>query len=118
MSSPAHQSEYRRKQRRIWDRSVRLEALKHYGGKCFCCGELRPEFLAFDHINGNGNQHRKEMRKTCGTIHYWLKKNGWPAGIRVACHNCNLAMGFYGYCPHETERQIQQGLIQTVSGGV
>jgi hypothetical protein len=22
-------------------------------------------------------------------------------GYRVLCHNCNLARGFYGYCPHE-----------------
>lgn len=113
----SHQPEFRRAYRRRWDRRVRLEALQHYGGVCFCCGETRAEFLAFDHINGGGHQHRKEMRKTCGNIHYWLKKNGWPPGFRVACHNCNMAIGFYGYCPHETERQLQQGLAQTVSGG-
>jgi hypothetical protein len=22
----------------------------------------------------------------------------------VRCHNCNQALGFYGYCPHEQER--------------
>jgi hypothetical protein len=21
------------------------------------------------------------------------------------CHNCNMALGFYGHCPHEKERQ-------------
>ena len=29
-----------------------------------------------------------------------LRARGFPLGYRVLCHNCNLARGFYGYCPH------------------
>ena len=79
---------------------IRVRALQHYGGKCFCCGEDRSEFLALDHENGDG----KEQRKVHGqgrNFYMWLKRKGFPSGFRVACHNCNLAMGFYGYCPHQ-----------------
>lgn len=30
----------------------------------------------------------------------WLKRNDWPKGFRVLCHNCNSSLGYYGYCPH------------------
>lgn len=52
--------------RRGWKRRMRLEALQAYGGKCACCGESNVEFLAIDHINGNGNKHRAETRRTGG----------------------------------------------------
>jgi hypothetical protein len=29
-----------------------------------------------------------------------LARNGFPDGYRVLCHNCNMALGQYGYCPH------------------
>lgn len=121
---PSLRTNYRRAYRRLWDKRIRLEAIAHYGGKCFCCGEGRPEFLGFDHIEGGGNKHRDQMRTgaggagKCGTFHYWLKKNGWPLGIRIACHNCNLARGFYGYCPHETEKQFHVISLPAISGGV
>jgi hypothetical protein len=75
--------------------------LKHYGEKCACCGEERKEFLSIDHINGNGARHRKEIHRA--SIYYWLIKNNFPDGFRILCHNCNQAMGIYGYCPHQKE---------------
>lgn len=37
-----------------------------YGGAfCACCGENQQEFLSIDHINGNGNEHRR-LTKTRG----------------------------------------------------
>jgi hypothetical protein len=84
-------------------RQWRLEVLEYYGGKpptCFCCGESTYEFLSVDHINGGGNKHRQElMAGSRGTVR-WLKREGFPDGYRVLCHNCNLSYGFYGYCPH------------------
>lgn len=86
------------------ERKQRIEAFEHYGGqRCSCCGETRYEFLAFDHINGNGRKHRKETRNM--RIALWLKQNNYPAGFRVLCHNCNMAKGRYGYCPHEREKE-------------
>lgn len=30
-----------------------------------------------------------------------LKRNKFPKGYRILCHNCNLSKSFYGYCPHQ-----------------
>ena len=80
-----------------WRERLREEVLRHYGGKCACCGEKTYEFLAIDHIKGGGKKHRDSIRVQ---LPWWLKKNGYPEGFRVLCHNCNMAMGRYGYCPH------------------
>jgi hypothetical protein len=32
-----------------------------------------------------------------------LIKNNFPDGFQVLCHNCNMSIGLYGYCPHQTE---------------
>lgn len=83
-------------------RKSREEALARYGGSCACCGEARYEFLAIDHRNGGGNRHRLSGKFTPGNgFIKWLKRNGWPKGFRVLCHNCNSSLGYYGYCPHQ-----------------
>jgi hypothetical protein len=83
-------------------RKIRQLTLEHYGGnppKCACCGESNTEFLVIDHINGNGNKHREEI-KNC-PIHTHLKARGFPDGYRVLCANCNHSLGIWGYCPHQ-----------------
>ena len=30
-----------------------------------------------------------------------INSNSFPPGFRVLCHNCNQALGAYGYCPHK-----------------
>jgi hypothetical protein len=88
---------------------LRAEVLAHYGNKCACCGETHPEFLGIDHINGGGNKHRREPGVGSGAGFYlWLKKHHYPEGFQVLCHNCNLAKGFYGYCPHKKLATIPQ----------
>jgi protein-arginine kinase activator protein McsA len=95
--------ECRRELERIRRRALREEVLKEYGYKCACCGESREEFLAIDHINGGGNTHRRLLRSHDGLYRY-LKKNGFPKdNFRLLCHNCNMAIGIYGYCPHQGE---------------
>lgn len=85
------------------DRKVKQEAIEQYGGKCECCGESRFEFLTIDHKDGDGAAHRREMN--FGSVYRWLKRNGYPKDkFRLLCFNCNCARGFFGYCPHETER--------------
>jgi hypothetical protein len=57
------------------------------------------ELLAVDHRNGGG---RKERKTT--PIYQILRKiqeEDYPNDYRVLCHNCNSALGFYGYCPHQ-----------------
>ena len=82
-----------------WSRRNREDVLAHYGNKCECCGEDKKEFLSIDHINGGGNKHRKDIGHL--NIYVWLKRNNYPKGFRILCHNCNMAKAFYGYCPHK-----------------
>jgi hypothetical protein len=91
---------------RIRDRKRRDLVLRQYGSLCNCCGESTYEFLSIDHINGGGYKHRKEIGNYFGRNFYkWLVKNEFPEGFQVLCHNCNLAKGFYGRCPHEKRKQ-------------
>ena len=85
---------------------LRDRVLVAYGHECECCGETRKEFLALDHTDGGGKKHRDSLGLSGGIgFHRWLEKNDFPAIIRILCHNCNCARGYYGYCPHENERQ-------------
>lgn len=85
---------------REYNKRIRLEVLEHYGNKCACCGITEYEFLAIDHIKGGGIKHRKEIGNAGNSIAKWLKKNNYPEGFRILCHNCNLALGIHGHCPH------------------
>lgn len=85
-----------------YQRALRLEVLRHYGGeipKCKCCGEIIIEFLGIDHINGCGGEERKKYGSG-SRFYFYLKKNNYPSGYQVLCYNCNLTKGFYGVCPH------------------
>lgn len=92
-------------QRRVTRRKVRLDALRAYGGanpQCACCGEAIYEFLAIDHVYGGGHAQRKETGG--GGFHSWLRKNGYPSGFQILCHNCNLGRQINGgVCPHKVE---------------
>lgn len=86
---------------RRWARKIAV--LKHYSKSeipvCACCGELEVAFLALDHTKGNGAAHRKELK---GKSPYsWVVDEGFPEGFRILCHNCNMANGMYGFCPHQ-----------------
>lgn len=96
--------EYQRAWARNKYKEVRRIVLEHYGNKCKCCGESHPHFLAIDHINGGGTQHRKTIQSG-SPMYHWIIKNNFPTDLQLLCHNCNSAKGFYGECPHETERR-------------
>lgn len=81
---------------------LRSELFTAYGGKCQCCGETRWQLLCIDHINGGGNGHRRQLKELGTTVFAWLRKNGYPPGYRVLCHNCNMSIAFWGSCPHAT----------------
>jgi hypothetical protein len=85
---------------RDYIRRVREEVIAHYGGKCICCGEKEFVFLTIDHINGGGNKHRKEVGPS--SIPRWLRKNNYPKGYQILCHNCNQAKNIKGVCPHQS----------------
>lgn len=96
--------EYLAKRHRKIRLALRHEVFNKYGGKCACCGESKHPFLSIDHINGGGKRHREEIGLGSGGVlfYQWLKDNGFPEGYRILCHNCNQAMGTFGYCPHST----------------
>lgn len=87
-------------------RMVRMQVLIGYGCVCDCCGEHRWEMLAIDHVNGRGAEHRRAGRDLGHAFYKRLITLGFPKDeYRLLCHNCNCALGHYGYCPHERERE-------------
>ena len=90
---------------------AKIKVIEYYSGgtgKCACCPEKYIEFLTIDHINGNGNQHRREIKAAGQYLKFygWLIRNNFPEGYRVLCMNCNFARGKYGYCPHERNEGV------------
>jgi len=77
----------------------RTEGLKHYSDgtmKCKLCGFDNPDALCLDHINDDGKEHRDKMKvnyrnspASGTTIYEALKREGYPPGLQVLCHNCN-----------------------------
>ncbi len=84
-------------------RKTRLLVIRKYGGEipeCKCCGEKTYEFLSIDHINGRGNQERKDYKP--GTFYkLLLTTRKKPKQYQVLCYNCNMAKGFLKICPHK-----------------
>ena len=93
---------HRSQRQKEYVRKYKLNVLEHYGNKCECCGESKYEFLSIDHKNGGGNKMRKNKEHPFGglQLYKWIVDNDYPDMFRVLCHNCNLSIGFFGYCPH------------------
>jgi len=73
---------------------TKIEVLSHYCKdvpRCVICSETRLPCLSIDHINGGGNEHRKQIGATAGHGFYeWLRKNNFPSGYQVLCMNCQF----------------------------
>lgn len=91
-----------RKTAQPYEYARKMLIIETYGGKCKCCGITRDEFLAVDHIDGHGNEHRRKLGIKGGRHFYdWIIKNNFPKGFQILCHNCNFAKDHYeGGCPH------------------
>ncbi len=83
-------------QRRL---ELRLLVLKTYSpdGIIRCINKDCPEhhnphveFLQIDHIENDGNEHRKIIGHAAHQLWHWLKKNGFPPGFQILCANCNM----------------------------
>jgi len=74
-----------------WERRMKREALTYYGrGKlaCVLCGQSNIACLSIDHIKGDGNAHKRKIKRT--RIYYWLKEQGYPEGYQTLCMNCQF----------------------------
>jgi len=78
---------------------VKLQVMTHCGGKCSCCFEERLWFLSIDHIAGDGHEKRK-VEGTGAKLYFFLRKNNFPSGYQVLCHNCNSSKGVGKVCVH------------------
>lgn len=88
---------------KTYGRGLRLQILNVYGNKCACCGETEEKFLALDHVNNDGAQHRKRLSNSnAGSsvkVYADVKRQGFPSTFQLLCHNCNFAKS-RGGCPH------------------
>ena len=82
---------------------VKIAVFEHYGNKCNCCGETTPKFLTIDHINNDGNRHRKLTGRDTGSGMYtWIVSNNFPEYLQILCWNCNCGKSQNnGICPHK-----------------
>jgi hypothetical protein len=83
-----------RKKARELNQKIRAEVIAHYSNNkntCNQCGFCDIRALAIDHIDNNGAQHRKSIKRA--NIYIWLKQNGFPTGYQVLCFNCNWIKG-------------------------
>jgi hypothetical protein len=84
----------------------KLRVFERYGGcRCGCCGETCPTMLTMDHINNDGAEHRRTMKRS---IYHWLEQNNYPKGFQVLCFNCNIAKHVNGgICPHQQPSRLE-----------
>ena len=88
------------------DKRIKDKVFNAYGGYiCNCCGETEKLFLTIDHINNDGNVHRKQLfgKSRSGRKFYEiLIRENFPIGYQVLCMNCNWGKSRNrGVCPHK-----------------
>jgi hypothetical protein len=69
---------------------IRARILAHYGETCAYDNADCSGGLEIDHMNGGGNEHRKEVGRGTG-FYRWLVKNSFPEGLQTLCRYHNHA---------------------------
>jgi hypothetical protein len=89
-------------------RTLKQQVLDKYGNCCACCSETHYVFLTVDHVNGDGAEHRKELRpngKEKGSSYKLYKavlNDPDPSRYQILCWNCNCGRQLNGgICPHK-----------------
>ena len=92
------------KQRQI---NIKIKALLRYSNgkiECRCCKETGIDFLCLDHVNNDGNKHRKEIGSN---IYAWLNKNNYSKSkLQILCYNCNISKKINGMCSHKINMKL------------
>ncbi len=105
--NPEYWREVKKYQYSRWRERLKIEVFDRYSNgtfRCACCDESELDFLVIDHINGRGNEHRREIFGETNAggwrMHRWLFKQGFPQGFQLLCANCNTSKGKHGECVH------------------
>lgn len=83
----------KRKEKRV---ELKTKIIKAYSKemKCANCGLADLKNLTIDHLNGNGERHRRNSGLSGGySFYYWLQKKNFPPGYQVLCFGCNMEKG-------------------------
>ena len=71
-------------------KELKKRVIKKYGGKCTVCGNDNPRVLQFHHTNGDGKNHRTELKENSTTLLTFLDKQPIPVvDILILCANCH-----------------------------
>ncbi len=103
-STACRQSVVQGQRAAVWaaNRRLVLEAYSGSSPACVCCQEMQILFLSLDHLEGGGRQQRAKLGG--GGFYTWLRRNNYPPGFQVLCHNCNLGRQLNGgLCPHKAK---------------
>lgn len=92
-SNEAKHEDRSKRVRRAWDERLRRKVIRHYGGRCVCCGERMIELLQVVEQNDLGVSPK--------ALYYRLIQEGLPTKPAVWCFNCSMSTKEHGYCPHQ-----------------
>lgn len=81
------------------NRASRRKVIDYYGAICMCCGETEYKFLAIDHVVPIGSRRPRGNSTVMQVI-----REDYPDTFQILCHNCNMAKGFWGECPHQAKK--------------
>jgi hypothetical protein len=59
--------------------------------------------LELDHVNNDGNAHRRELGGSGERIFKWAIKNGFPPTLQILCANCHKVKTRTGDCSYRRE---------------
>jgi hypothetical protein len=105
---PKAHREFARRSYRRCHLAKRAIVISHYSNgtnRCACCGQDEVRFLCVDHLNNDGNVHRRTIGQGSNILYQWLIKNGLPPGYQILCFNCNMGKAIYGVCPHKLPKE-------------
>jgi hypothetical protein len=83
-----------------------------YGNKCVKCQESNLDFLTIDHINEDGNIHRKKVNSCM--LYDWIIDNNFPNTVQLLCYNCNS--GGYLISNNKKVKKIKIDIINGYGG--
>lgn len=85
---------------------LRREVIAGYGGRCVCCGADYLPHLTIDHEGGGGAEERRRDGRG-SKLYRRLRREGFPAGYRVLCFNCNWAAHIEGECGCQRRGELE-----------